>query len=114
MSCVPSSRATGWWPTSWRASTRPFDEKRFLKDCLGLGRQYELQQRIHAADSVSKALFQTALKLADNRGLLEMAEADPRGLVHARRTFADEVAEAIRRVDIVVALAAQRRAGLDT
>jgi glycerol-3-phosphate O-acyltransferase len=43
-----------------------FDEKRFIKDCLGLGRQYELQKRIHAADSLSKVLFQTALKSRDS------------------------------------------------
>ena len=94
----------------------PFDEKRFLKDCLGLGRQYELQQRIHAADSVSKALFQTALRLAANRDLLEASpeEGEPAArerLAQARREFADEVADAVRRVDIIVALAAQRRAG---
>lgn len=93
-----------------------FDEKRFLKDCLGLGRQYELQQRIHAADSVSKALFQTALRLAGNRGLLAAAPEDASPSAReahaaARRAFAEEIADAVRRVDIIVALAAQRRAG---
>ena len=94
-------------------SDADFDEKRFLKECLGLGRQYELQQRIHAADSVSKALFQTALRLAANRELLGAGggEADRIDLADARREFADEVADAVRRVDIIVALAAQRRAG---
>ncbi len=90
------------------APTEDFDEKAFLKDCLGLGRQYELQKRIHAADSISKALFQTALKLADNRGLLARGGEE---IVTARRAFADEIADAVRRVDIVVALAASRRAG---
>lgn len=85
-----------------------FDEKRFLKDCLGLGRQYELQKRIHAADSVSKPLFQTALKLAQNRGLIEAGDSD---LAAARQAFADEIRDAVRRVDIIVALAAGRRAG---
>jgi glycerol-3-phosphate O-acyltransferase len=85
-----------------------FDEKRFLKDCLGLGRQYELQKRIHAADSVSKALFQTALKLATNRRLLASGESD---LSANRQAFADEIRDAVRRVDIIVALAAGRRAG---
>lgn len=94
------------------APETPFDEKRFLKECLGLGRQYELQQRIHAADSVSKALFQTALRLAANRGLLETAEpGGHNALARGRRGFAAEVADAVRRVDIIVALAAQRRAG---
>jgi glycerol-3-phosphate O-acyltransferase len=85
-----------------------FDEKCFLKDCLGLGRQYELQKRIHAADSVSKALFQTALKLATNRHLFESDHGDLRV---SRQAFADEIRDAVRRVDIIVALAAGRRAG---
>lgn len=88
-----------------------FDEKRCLKDCLGLGRQYELQKRIHAADSVSKALFQTALKLASNRGLLREADDE---VLAARRVFAGEIRDAVRRVDIIVALAAGRRAGFST
>lgn len=87
-----------------------FDEKRFLKNCLGLGRQYALQKRIHAADSISKALFQTALKLAANRGLLESGRPDQ---AEARRAFADEIQDAVRRADIIVALAAGRRAGFE-
>jgi len=90
---------------------QPVDEKRFLSDCLGLGRQYELQKRIHAADSISKVLFQSALKLADNRGLLE-----PGGLevTEARDAFAEEIRDAVRRIDIIVALAAGRRAGFQS
>jgi glycerol-3-phosphate O-acyltransferase len=85
-----------------------FDEKRFLSDCLGLGRQYELQKRIHGADSISKILFQSALKLAANRGLLESGGAE---IANARQAFAEELRDAVRRVDIIVALAAGRRAG---
>jgi glycerol-3-phosphate O-acyltransferase len=84
------------------------DQKRLLKDCLGLGRQYALQKRIHAADSVSEALFQTALRLAENRGLLGRGDES---LSEARKRFADEIDDTLRRVDIVVALAASRRAG---
>ncbi|MEZ4356183.1 MAG: glycerol-3-phosphate 1-O-acyltransferase [Myxococcota bacterium] len=86
----------------------PFDEKRFLNGCLGLGRQYTLQKRIHAADSVSKVLFQTALRLAANRELLGTGGEE---LARARREFATELRDAVRRVDIIVALAAERRAG---
>ena len=85
-----------------------FDEKRFLADCLGLGRQYELQKRIHGADSISKVLFQSALKLARNRGLLESGGEE---ISEARHAFAEELRDAVRRVDIIVALAAGRRAG---
>jgi len=86
----------------------PFDEKRFLALCIGVGRQYKLQKRIHAADSISKVLFQTALRLARNRGLLSEGEAGGHG---ARLAFANEIHDALRRVDIIVALAASRRAG---
>ncbi len=88
-----------------------FDEKRFLKDCLGLGKQYALQKRIHAADSISKVLFQSALKLAANRGLLDFGAAEGTA---ARLAFAAEIRDAVRRADIIVALAASRRAGFES
>jgi glycerol-3-phosphate O-acyltransferase len=92
-------------------ATESFDEKRFLSDCLGLGRQYELQKRIHAADSISKVLFQSAARLARNRGLLEPGGIE---VVEARRAFAAELRDTVRRVDIIVALAAGRRAGFQS
>ncbi|MBK7949198.1 MAG: glycerol-3-phosphate 1-O-acyltransferase [Deltaproteobacteria bacterium] len=87
---------------------QPFDEKRFLALCIGVGRQYKLQKRIHAADSISKILFQTALRLARNRDLFDESEA---GGPAARLAFATEIHDVLRRVDIIVALAASRRAG---
>jgi glycerol-3-phosphate O-acyltransferase len=89
----------------------PLDEKRFLADCLGLGRQYALQKRIHAADSISKILFQSALKLAGNRNLLGPGDIE---ITEARRAFAEELRDTVRRVDIIVALAAGRRAGFQS
>ena len=85
------------------------EEAAFLRECLAIGRQYRLQRRIGSAESVSRVLFQTALKLADNRGLL-----DPGGAERAeeRRAFAEELRDALRRVDAIAALAASRRAGL--
>ena len=88
-----------------------FDEKRFLADCLGLAHQYELQKRIHGADSISKILFQSAVKLAANRGLLEPGGDE---VTKARRAFAEELRDVVRRVDIIVALAAGRRAGFQS
>ena len=88
--------------------SQDFDEKRFLALCLGVGRQYKLQKRIHAADSISKVLFQTALRLARNRELLREGDA---GSTAARLAFAKEIHDVLRRVDIIVALAASRRAG---
>ena len=53
--------------------------------------------------------FQTALRLAHNRGLLDG------GLSHQherRASFAAEMREMVRRLDAIDALAASRRAGL--
>ena len=85
-----------------------FDEAAFSNACLALGRQYELQRHIESSASVSKLLFQNATKLADNRGLLEGGGE----LIEERRAFADEVADAVRRVDGIAALARSRQAGL--
>ena len=61
------------------------------------------------AASVSKVLFQTAIKLADNRGLLDPATSN---LSEQRAAFADEIRTALRRVDAIDALARMRRAGM--
>jgi len=88
---------------------QPVEEGPFLDACLGLGRQYHLQRRVHSTSSVSKVLFQTALKLAANRGLLDPGEPE---LAEWRRVFAAQIRTALRHIDAVDALAASRRAGL--
>jgi glycerol-3-phosphate O-acyltransferase len=80
----------------------------FIDKCLSLGRQYVLQKRVHSEESVSKVLFDTALKLAANRNLLTVSE----GLVDRRRAFAEQLKDVVRRLDAVESLAASRRAGL--
>jgi glycerol-3-phosphate O-acyltransferase len=85
-----------------------FDEARFLADCMKLGNQLLLQHRIHCAASVSKVLYQTGLRLAGNRGLLEPGSPD---LADRRAAFAFEVRDALRRAEAISALAAIRRAG---
>ena len=92
-----------------RGGDASVDESAFLARCLSLGKQYRLQGRISNAESVSKVLFETALRLARNRGLLD---PDVPNLAERRRAFAEEINAAIRRVDIIDALAASRRAGL--
>jgi glycerol-3-phosphate O-acyltransferase len=89
--------------------SEPLDESRIVSACTGLGKQYHLQRRIRSAASVSQVLFKTALRLADNRGLLHSTEPD---LPAWRTVFAEEVRAAIRRTDAIDALAASRRAGL--
>jgi glycerol-3-phosphate O-acyltransferase len=86
-----------------------FDESDFLARCLALGKQYQLQRQIRSAESVSRVLFQTALSLARNRGLVEGGGKD---LASRRAVFAEEIRAAIRRVDAIDALDAGRRAGL--
>jgi glycerol-3-phosphate O-acyltransferase len=118
---------TAWSPFSAHRTVRPFveayrvvsdelegvhgaiDESKFLQCCLTRGRQYRVQRRIRSEESVSKVLFQTALKLAANRGLLSPESPD---LVARRRAFAQELRSVTRRVEGIDALAASRRAGI--
>jgi glycerol-3-phosphate O-acyltransferase len=78
------------------------DKAAFVRDCIGLGRQYELQRRLHSPESISKELFDSALRLAANRDL-----AGPGGkeLSERRREFAEEIRGEVRRVDFVRDLA---------
>jgi glycerol-3-phosphate O-acyltransferase len=87
----------------------PFDQNAFLGRCMGLGKQYLLQRRIQSAESVSKVLFETAVKLARNHELLDPGPPD---LAERRRAFADEIRSAIRRADAIELLAQSRVAGL--
>ena len=91
-------------------SAEAINHEAVLSDCLALGTQYHLQKRIRNAESVSKVLFASALKLADNRELLGPADEKVR---EARAAFAEEIRTAVRRVDAIDAIAAGRRAGLD-
>ncbi|MEU2014313.1 glycerol-3-phosphate acyltransferase, partial [Nocardia sp. NPDC019302] len=52
------------------------DRKEFITECVAVGKQMKLQQRLHSPESVSTELFTSALKLADNYGLLETAADD--------------------------------------
>ena len=86
-----------------------FDAGRCVDACMALGRQYHLQRRIGSTASVSQVLVRSAQRLAENRGLL--TSGDPE-LATRRRAFAQEIRDALRRVDAIQALAATRRAGL--
>ena len=94
----------------WKPHREVIPEQLF-NECLGLGKQYRLQRRIHSADSISKVLFKTALELAGNRGLLELDEADPESLRGRREEFAAEIRSALQRVEVISALGAARRSG---
>ncbi|QIS23950.1 glycerol-3-phosphate 1-O-acyltransferase [Nocardia terpenica] len=71
-----------------RDATTPLDHKQFIDECLAVGKQMLLQQRLHSPESVSSELFGTALKLADNHGLLDTDGPE----LHTRRAaFAAEL-----------------------
>ena len=61
---------------------RDIDEKELLTRCLRLARQWSLQHRI-TEESVSGEMFDTALKMARHRGLLD--EQAPAGEIAAGR-----------------------------
>ncbi|MEU2043560.1 glycerol-3-phosphate 1-O-acyltransferase [Nocardia niwae] len=72
------------------------DRKEFITECVAVGKQMMLQQRLHSPESVSTELFTSALKLADNYGLLEtVSEDDPDPardeLIERRKEFAERL-----------------------
>jgi glycerol-3-phosphate O-acyltransferase len=73
----------------------PFEADAFMARCLGLGEQLRRQQRITSGEAVSTELFGSALKLADNRGLLGAGNADA---TTSREAFADELRDLVARV----------------
>jgi glycerol-3-phosphate O-acyltransferase len=79
------------------------DEDAFLAECLELGKQWELQRRIASAESRSMELFKTALRLARHRELVDGSDSEH--IAKRRQEFADEIATATRRVNIIAELA---------
>ena len=89
-----------------RLAARPVgdevDERAFIGECVGVGRQYVLQLRLDSPESVSRELFRGALRLAANRDLVEPGGEDLR---RAREAFAAEIEDVVRRVAVIRALA---------
>ncbi|HEY3187926.1 MAG TPA: hypothetical protein VGJ70_10650, partial [Solirubrobacteraceae bacterium] len=81
------------------------DEDAFLRKCLGVGRQYAMQQRLHHPESVSRELLRGALQLAANRDLVDPGRDAVR---EGRAAFAKEVGDVLRRVDMIRAVARGR------
>jgi len=71
------------------------DRDEVTRRALGLGRQYVAQRRLRSSESVSVLLFQTALQLADNRGLLGPGE----DVAAQRAGFLAELRDLLRRLD---------------
>jgi glycerol-3-phosphate O-acyltransferase len=85
-------------------SAEPFDRDAFMSRCLALGEQLRRQRRITSGEAVSTELFGSALKLAENRGLL----AANANATNARAAFADELRDLVRRVRVLAEIDATR------
>jgi glycerol-3-phosphate O-acyltransferase len=94
------------------AGDRPAaDDRHLLGDVLGLGKQYALRGLVASAESASRVLFESGLRLAHSRQLVD-EPAEPGERAERRAAFARTVADALRRVRSIEALAASRQAGL--
>jgi glycerol-3-phosphate O-acyltransferase len=80
------------------------DDAVVIQQALGLGRQYVAQRRLRSSESVSVLLFQTALALMRNRGLLEGGS----DLAERRGVFLAELRDLLKRLDRIEDLAIRR------
>jgi len=87
---------------AWEDDDEPFDETRFLDECLRVGRQWALQKRLASEESVSLELFKPALRLAEHRDLIQSGGP---GTAERRADFLREIREAVRRLDVIAELA---------
>ncbi|MEV4701777.1 lysophospholipid acyltransferase [Actinoplanes sp. NPDC049316] len=91
---------------AWEDDDEPFDESRFLGECLRVGRQWALQKQIASEESVSLELFKPALRLAKHRDLIRPGAPDTAKL---RQAFLEEMRETVRRVSVIAQLAQRGR-----
>ncbi len=78
------------------------EPKSLIADALALGGQYRAQRRIKSPEAVSTVLFESAVKLAANRGLLPGGTTDRLG---EREALAAEIRSVVERIDQVERLA---------
>jgi glycerol-3-phosphate O-acyltransferase len=74
---------------------RPVEEKEFLAECGGVGRQMLLQGRLHGPESLSRELFSGALRLVANQDLTGPGDAE---LARRRQAFAARLRDVVARV----------------
>jgi glycerol-3-phosphate O-acyltransferase len=77
------------------------DEECLLRECLGLGQQMWLRGQLHRADSVSRELYATALRLARHRGLVD---GDSKAVCKGRAEFATTVRDVLARMSRIADL----------
>lgn len=74
------------------------DKAKLTDECVKVGRQYVLQQKLRNPECVSREVFANALSLAANRGLLGPGDAS---LAQRRHAFAEELWNTVQRVAAV-------------
>jgi len=75
------------------------DKDTIRAEALLLGKQYVLQGLVDKQESVSKVLFESAISLADNRGLFD----DGPTTVRDRQAFAAELRDAVMHLEALAA-----------
>lgn len=81
------------------------DKSALLSRCLKTGKQQLLQGRIVSAESISKTLYETGLRLADYRGLLAASRSAE------RRDFHEELSRINKRLEEILAITLARAEG---
>ncbi|NNF63942.1 MAG: hypothetical protein HKN07_06750, partial [Acidimicrobiia bacterium] len=80
------------------------DQAELLEASIALGKQYEAQRKIQSVESVSTVLFDSAIKLAANRGILEASAT--------RSEFAADITAIVSHLYALEALEAGLDAGI--
>ena len=83
-----------------RAYRTGLNKEKVRNQALTLGKQYVLQGLVAKPESVSKVLFESALNLADNRGLF----TDGPDIVADRQRFAAELRDAVHHLEALSTL----------
>ena len=78
------------WPEA-----QEVDDKELLRRCLGVGKQFVLQRRLHSEESVTLELFKNALSLAKHRKLLPGTGAE---LGAERQAFAQRLGMLVKQL----------------
>jgi glycerol-3-phosphate O-acyltransferase len=88
-----------------------FDQKNFVSSCINIGKQLLLQRQVVSQESIAKAMFDTGLKVARSRGLLDISMGETE-LAQQRSEFAADMRAINRRVRALRSLASARRSGI--
>jgi glycerol-3-phosphate O-acyltransferase len=83
------------------------DPEAFLRECLDVGRQMLLQRRILQPEAVGRELFTAAMRLAENRDLVDPGREEVRA---QRREWLDEVRALLRDLDVLRTMDEARQA----